>query len=143
MNQPPPPGEMGAFLNRLQLDLNQRMAETEERRHLRNEIERRKLELELASLTAPVPGPASTSPTQRRTISTYEQQIIAWFKRLPPEARKAPRTMEEFISLLQGRTSGTPAHPGEVSRVLNQIGWIRRRNWKSDGEGRRMWWPPI
>lgn len=114
------------------------IAEADERRHLRNQIEKRKLELELASLSA---MPKAVVP-KHRSVDTYEAQITEWFNRLPPEARKAPRTMEEFINMLVGRTPGMRAHAPDVSRVLLRLGWVRRRIWKADGEGRRVWMPP-
>jgi hypothetical protein len=121
----------------LHRDMAQRAAEYDEHRRLKREIEKRKLELELAGLSSP------TKPTQptRRPLDFYEQQITAWFNRLPPEARAAPRTMEEFLNLLQGRTPGMRPHAPDLSRVLSSLGWIRKRNWKSDGAGVRLWWP--
>ncbi|MEI7955739.1 MAG: hypothetical protein WCJ66_11270 [Verrucomicrobiota bacterium] len=114
-------------------------AEADERRHLRNQIEKRKLEMELASLSA---KPKMVVP-KRRSVDTYETQIIEWFSRLPPAARAAPRTMAEFINLLAGRTLGMRAHAPDVSRILSRLGWVRKRIWSADGEGRRVWVPPI
>jgi hypothetical protein len=135
MSPPPPPGAIASFVAQIHQQTAAATAEADERRRLRNEIERRKLELELARLNSP-------APQARRPIDTYEQQITEWFNQLPPEARKAPRTMEEFINILEGRTTGMRAHPGEVSRVLRRMRWVRRRCWKSDGEGHRIWLPP-
>jgi hypothetical protein len=132
----PPPDELirDHTLNYMQ-HLRARAAEADEVRRLRQEIEKRKLEMELATLSSP------TQPTkpQRRPLNFYEQQIAAWFNRLPPEARKAPRSMEEFINLLEGRTPGMRAHAGDVARVLRQLGWVRHRIWRSEGEGQRVW----
>lgn len=135
---PPPPPDVTSYLNILQRDMAQRSAEAEEVRRLRREIEIRKLEMELAALSSPT---QLTKPT-RRPSDFYEQQINAWFNRLPPEARKAPRSMEEFLNLLEGRTPRMRAHAPEVSRALTAKGWVRQRNWKVDGGGRRLWWPP-
>ena len=132
---PPPPDVLSGYLAQLHQQAAAASAEAEERRRLRNEIEKKKLELELAGLNSP-------TPPARRSIDTYEAQIADWFNRLPPEARKAPRSMEEFINLLYGRTPGRKAHAPDVSRVLQRMGWVRRRIWQTDGEGRRIWLLP-
>lgn len=136
MSSPPPPDVMRSFRDEMWHQAAASNTEADERRRLRNEIEMKKLQLELASLTS------RTAPG-RRSIDTYENQIKVWFKRLPPEARKAPRTMEEFINLLDGRTPGMKAHAPDVARILRgRLGWVRKRIWKADGEGRRVWMPP-
>jgi hypothetical protein len=141
---PPPPSEFYLHLESMRREAAQRNAEHEELRRLKREIEKKKLEQELACLSTKASTTATihTHPV-RHPLDFYAQQITTWFNRLPIEARSAPRTMDEFVSLLQGRTPGMNAHPGDVSRILKKIGWVRRRNWKSDGEGVRMWWPPI
>jgi len=134
---PPPPDASRAFLESLQRDITRRNAEHEELRQIRRAIEKKKLEAELAGLSL-------TKPPQpkRQSLDYYAEQITAWFNRLPPEARKAPRTMEELLNLLQGRTPGMRAHAPEVSSVLRQLGWLRKRCWHWD-DGRRLWWPPV
>lgn len=142
MSPPPPPDADRditiSFMQQLRQQSAIANAEADERRHLRNQIEKRKLEMELASLSA---MPKTVVP-QRRSVDTYQAQITEWFSRLPPAARAAPRTMAEFINLLDGRTPGMRAHAPDVSRVLSRLGWVRRRIWKADGEGRRVWLPP-
>ncbi len=137
----PPPDVMRdhtTYMQQLRQVAAEANAEADERRRLRNEIEKRKLELELAALSA---TPKTVVP-KRRAIDTYEAQITEWFSRLPPGARSAPRTMVEFITLLEGRTPGMRAHAPDVSRMLSRLGWVRRRIWQADGEGRRVWFPP-
>ncbi len=136
---PPPPADFvrdqeSSYMQQLRA----RSAEYEEQRRLKREIELKKLQIELAGLSSPTKPP----PAQRKPLAFYAQQITAWFNRLPPEARKAPRTMEEFLNLLAGRTPGMRAHAPDVSQVLSGLRWVRRRNW-ADGEGRRLWWPPV
>lgn len=140
---PPPPDVQHnstlTYMQQLRAQAAIGNAEADERRRLRNEIEKRKLEMELASLSA---TPKTVVP-KHRSVDTYEAQITEWFNRLPPEARKAPRTMEEFINMLVGRTPGMRAHAPDVSRVLRwRLGWVRKRIWSADGEGRRVWVPP-
>jgi len=139
MNQPPPPDKTSSFLEILHRDMAQRAAEHDQVRRLRREIEVKKLQMELADLSAP----HKPVKTQRRLLGFYEQQITAWFNRLPPEAKNAPRTMEELINLLEGRTPGRRPHAPEVAKTLRSLRWSRRRCWKSDGEARRLWYPPL
>jgi hypothetical protein len=134
---PPPDVLRDPTLSYMQ-QLRARSAEHDEHRRLKREIELKKLQMELASLSAPT---KLTQP-QRRSLDYYADQIQAWFSRLPPEARKAPRTMEEFINLLQGRTPGMRGFAPDVSRVLCGMGWVRRRSWRSDSSSARLWWPP-
>ena len=132
----PPPDVIRDYFDQMYQQAAAASAKDEERRRLRNEIETKKLQLELANMNSP-------APQARRSIDTYEQQITAWFNRLPPDARKAPRSMEELINLLIGRTPGFRAHAPDVSRALQRMGWLRHRIWQSDGEGRRIWLPPF
>ena len=139
---PPPPDVNRDFtltyMQQLREQVAKSNAEADEHRRLKREIAKRKLELELAALSE---TPKTVVP-KRRSVDTYEAQITEWFSRLPPAARSAPRTMAEFISLLEGRTQGMRAHAPDVSRILSRQGWVRRRLWKADGEGRRVWLPP-
>jgi hypothetical protein len=136
---PPPPDAAHDYLEYFRRNMAQRQSEGEELRRLKREIEKKKLEAELAGLSVPTKPPQP----KRQSLDYYADQIAAWFNRLPPEARKAPRTMEEFVNLLVGRTPGMRAHGGDVSRVLRQMGWLRRRSWEADGQGTRLWWPPV
>lgn len=130
---------MRSYLQQIHLSMQDRQAQQDELRRLRNEIEKRKLERDLAELNSPV---KKLTRPERQTIDTYEVQLNEWYNRLPAEARRAPRTMVEFVNLLTGRTPGMNAHPADVSRILRRLGWTRKRNWKADGEGCRVWWPP-
>ncbi len=135
----PPPDKTSSYLQMLQRDMAERSAEHEEHRRLKREIELKKLQLELANLSA---TPKPVTP-KRKPLDIYEAQITAWYSRLPPAARNSPRAMEEFINLLDGRTPGMKAHAPDVSRILSRLGWVRRRIWKADGEGRRVWILPV
>lgn len=138
MNTTPPP-DVSRNAQPTYLDsLRQPDAQGEECQRLQNEIELKRLHLELASLSA---SPVPVRP-KRRPVSIYEAQITEWFNRLPPDARAAPRTMAEFVNMLEGRTPGMKAHAPDVSRILSRLSWVRKRIWKADGEGRRLWLPP-
>ena len=132
---PPPPDATGSYLEILQRDYAQRAAEQEEVRRLRREIEKKKLEQELADLSAP-------NKPSRKPIEFYGDQLAGWFNSLPTVARQAPRSMEELLSILKGRSPGMRPHAGDLSKVLIREGWKRKRHWKADGEGRRLWYPP-
>ncbi len=139
MPPPPPPADTTSYMQMLHRDMAQRAAEYDEHRRLKREIELKRLQMELAGLSAPT----KPNKPQRQPIDIYETQIRQWHSSLPPEARQAPRTMSEFIAFLSGRTPGANAHAGDVSKILKErLGWSRRRCWKADGEGRRLWYPP-
>jgi hypothetical protein len=131
----PPPEEKSSYLEMIQRDSAQRCAEFEEIRRLKHEITLRNMKIDLANLSV---TPRPMAP-KRKPLDFYEAQITEWFNRLPPTARAAHRTMQEFINLLEGRTPGMRAHAPDVSRVLQRMGWVRRRIWQRDGEGRRVW----
>jgi len=138
MITPPPPDVQHNGLQTYLDWARRESAQHDEHRRLKREIELKKLQMELAGL-AETPKPVRS---KRRSIDTYEAQITEWFDRLPPAARAAPRTMAEFINLLEGRTPGMRAHAPDVSRVLSRLSWVRKRVWRADGEGRRVWLPP-
>lgn len=135
---PPPPDASATYLQILQRDYAQRNAEHEEVRRLKREIEVKKLQQELADLSAP----NKPNKPQRRPIEFYGEQLAGWFNNMPAVARYAPRSMEELLSILKGRTPGMRPHAGDVSKILARQGWKRKRHWQADGEGRRLWYPP-
>jgi hypothetical protein len=137
MSPPPPPGTRSYLLD-IQAEYEARRAESEEIRRLKREIEKRRLEQELADLSSPT----NSSQPKRRPIEYYENQLNAWFNSLPAAARQAPRSMHELLSILKGRSPGLQPHAGEVSDLLALNGWKRKRQWRADGEGRRFWYPP-
>ncbi len=131
---PPPPDVARTYLEKLHLDYVQRSNEFEEVRRLKRDIELRKLQMELADLSPVRP--------QRRSIDFYSDQLAVWFNNLPAAARQVPRSMDEFLSILKGRTPGMRPHAPEIAQALKSQRWSRKRCWKSDGEGRRLWYPP-
>ncbi len=82
-----------------------------------------RLEQELAALSSP------TQPTKRtrKPADYYAYQICQRHDNLPPEARSAPRSMSEFVTLLQGRTPWLQPHVPEVAQALRELGWKRKR----------------
>jgi hypothetical protein len=132
---PPPPDETRSYLEIIQQDYAQRAAEHDEVRRLRREIEVKKLQVELADLS-------STVKPRRQSVEYYCEQLAVWFNNLPAAARQTPRSMEELLSLMKGRTPGMRPHAPEVAIALKSLLWTRKRCWHSDGEGRRFWHPP-
>jgi hypothetical protein len=135
-NQPPPPAPATeSFIRQHILQLAAVRDEHDEIRRLKREIEKRRLEQELAALSSPT----QQTKQDRKSLDFYANQIRHWHDNLPPDARRAPRSMIEILSLLQGRTPGSRPHAPEVAEVLRQLGWSRKRCWQGDG-GRRLWW---
>ena len=108
----------------------------------RARLDQAERELKLKKLAAEVGELGKIAKSKRRPLSTYVDQITSWHAQLPPELRRAPRTMQEFLALLIGRSPGLQANAGEVSKILFDLGWRRMRIWKKDGEGKRLWLPP-
>ena len=104
-----------------------------------SQIEHIKATMELKRMAAELGELGRQPESKRRPVSTYAKQIEQWYAGLPAEAKSAPRAIEEFIAMLEGRTKGLRAHPGEVAKVLRSLGWVRYRQWSGDAEGRRLW----
>ena len=66
------------------------------------------------------------------------QQIQELMLSLPPIQRDRPWSMEELVTRLQGRYGAQP-HPMQVGHALRTLGFVRRRDWTKNGEGRRYW----
>ena len=69
-----------------------------------------------------------------------DQLTMLWAS-LAPAQRDRPWSMDEFVARLQGRFSRHP-HPMNVGQALRALGWISRRDWTTQGAGRRYWHPP-
>lgn len=130
INLPPPPDE--SSFSSMREWLAALRAHSNQIEHIKTTMELKRMAAELGEL-GKQPG------SKRRPISTYAAQIEQWYATLPAEAKSAPRGIEEFISMLEGRTKGLRAHPGEVAKVLRSLGWVRYRCWTGDAEGRRLW----
>ena len=84
----------------------------------------------------------------RPTITTQEAgqdltiPIREWHTALPAALRKAPRTMDELVKFLPGRSGqGRQARAGDIADALLRLGWQRRRCWQGP-RYRRYWDPP-
>lgn len=66
------------------------------------------------------------------------QQIEELMLSLPPVERQRRWTMAEFVARLSGRYTTRP-HPMNIGQALRSLGWRQRRDWSSEGCGRRFW----
>ncbi len=84
--------------------------------------------------------PITPGKVQQQNLTV---QIREWHAALPVELRQAPRTMDELIKLLPGRSgSGRQARAGDISDCLLSLGWKQKRSWKGP-RFRRIWVPPV
>jgi hypothetical protein len=121
---------MQSYLQELNRKSAEAAAEGEERRRLRKEIETKKLQLELASLSA---SPKSVKP--------LEDQIVELMRTLPPPLRDRPWSMAELVTRLTGKYRDRP-HGQNVSAALLRLGWRKERRYGQGYLGRRVWMPP-
>ncbi len=131
----PPPTDPGArYMQSYLQELNRKSAEAaaegEERRRLRKEIETKKLQLELASLSA---APRSVKP--------LDVQIVELMRTLPPQLRDRPWSMAELVQRLTGKYRARPSAQ-HVGTALSRLRWRRDRLWSAGAMGQRVWWPP-
>ena len=71
------------------------------------------------------------------------ERLARLIRQLPEDQRHQPRSLEFFQQALAPRYRGRRAHPAHVAQGLRDLGWTRRRQWRSTEEGfRAMWHPP-
>jgi hypothetical protein len=104
-------------------------AEGEVRRRLRKEIELKKLQLELASLSA--------TP---KAVKPIDVQIVELMLTLPPQLRDRPWSMAELVTRLTGKYRDRP-HPQNVGDALRRLGWRKERRYGQGYDGARVWLP--
>jgi hypothetical protein len=85
-------------------------------------------ELERARLAA-----ASRSPPS--PPSSLRQRFVDWYGALPEFARNRPFSMSQFETALK-------AQGKQISPVLLQLGWRRKRIWSTTAQYHRYWQPP-
>ncbi|MHA1539930.1 MAG: hypothetical protein ACTSXQ_05600 [Alphaproteobacteria bacterium] len=62
-------------------------------------------------------------------------KIHEWYSQLPAHDKKEYYTMEELKARF-------PVAPSRIGTALHELGWQRKRNWKSSGSHGRYWIPP-
>ena len=71
------------------------------------------------------------------------ERLARLIRQLPEDERHQPRSLEFFQQALAPRYRGRRAHPAHVAQGLRDLGWTRRRQWRSTEEGfRAVWHPP-
>jgi hypothetical protein len=132
MSTPPDAADryMQTYLNELNRRSAESAAEGEERRRLRKELETKKLQLELARLSA--------SP---KAVKSLDDQIVELMRTLPPQLRDRPWSMAELVQRLTGKYRDRP-HAQNVGEALRRLGWRRERRYADGYDGRRVWFPP-
>ena len=82
-------------------------------------------------------GGAITGHTalQRDRSRALRERIQRWMREIPAQDRKERYTMEELVA--EFKTS-----PGQIGKVLHDLGWTRRRRWRAQGPFSRYWVPP-
>lgn len=81
---------------------------------------------------------AHCGSTRNHEVKPLTDQIEALMRSLPPAQRDRPWSMAELVCRLQGRYRDRP-HAADVGQALRALGWTRKRDWTSEGGGRRVW----
>lgn len=68
--------------------------------------------------------------------SPLRERVAHWHALLPLPLRQSPWTMELLV-----REFG--ASPMALGKVLAELGWVRKRNWRGLGSHSRYWTPPL
>lgn len=76
--------------------------------------------------------------TAKTASKPLTQQIEELMRSLPPAQRNRAWAMAELVSRLDGRYQQRPS-AGDVGQALRSLGWVKKRDWSSRGEGRRVW----
>lgn len=71
---------------------------------------------------------------------TIEEELRAWWQKLPEDQRQEYYTMEFFLSLLRD-IYGRPRSAGNGGLALHALGFCRKRLYGS-GPSSRVWVPP-
>jgi len=75
---------------------------------------------------------AESPPPQRLSL---RQRFLDWHQSLPEFTRNRRFSMSEFEAALKARGK-------QISPVLLELGWQRKRIWSTTGHYHRYWVPP-
>ena len=75
---------------------------------------------------------ARSPPSQPLSL---RQRFMDWYRSIPEFARNRPFSMSEFETAL--KMAGK-----QISPVLLELGWQRKRIWSTTGQYHRYWQPP-
>jgi hypothetical protein len=68
-------------------------------------------------------------------------QIEKLMLSLPPVLKAGPFTLDFFKSKLSGKYKQAPS-AGDLGIALTALGFVRKRDYTNNGNGRRFWLPP-
>jgi hypothetical protein len=80
-------------------------------------------------------------PGRLRTTTPLTIQITQLMNSLPPAQRTRLWSIVDLQGRLQGRYKDRPSL-GDLGLALRALGWVRVRDWKNSGGGRRLWSAP-
>jgi hypothetical protein len=75
---------------------------------------------------------AQSPPVQPKCL---RQRFLDWYRELPAFTRDRIFAMSEFEAALK-------AQGKQISPVLLELGWRRKRIWSTSGQYHRYWQPP-
>ncbi len=78
---------------------------------------------------------AEARQAQRSQPSSLRDRFTSWYRSLPAVSRDRRFSMSEFEKALK-------AQGKNISPVLLELGWRRKRIWSTTGQYHRYWEPP-
>lgn len=89
-----------------------------------------------------VPVARARPPLQPAELTPLRVRLERLLNDLPDDTKRAGLPLRAIAERLRGRVCAR-AHPGEVGTALRELGWQRRRCWRTDQGGfRALWYPP-
>ncbi len=88
---------------------------------------------------------AKCHPVNPRVSEDWEPisiQIQKLLLNLPPVLKTGPFTLDFFKSKLSGKYKQSPS-AGDIGIALTSLGFVRKRDWSNNGNGRRYWLSPL
>jgi len=82
-------------------------------------------------------GQVAETLAARRTLGEmdpFAAKIRRWYLALPAAERRAIYTMDDLKQIF-------PTSTGRIGRALHQLGWTRRRSWRTGQPFSRYWVP--
>jgi hypothetical protein len=87
---------------------------------------------------------AKRVPADPRLTEDWEPltiQIQKLMAGLPPILRSGPFTLDSIRTKIRGKYNPSPS-AGDTGIALSSLGFVRKRDYSNNGNGRRFWLPP-